>query len=114
MTTVYKKSAALQDVEMHYCPGCSHGIVHKLIAEVLEELGLVDTAILVCPVGCAVFAGNYLACDPGKDGVAYCRRGGIALEPQFYPDAVHHPEWPQPILKAGQHYHSETTYSFSW
>ena len=63
MTTVYKKSAALQDVEMHYCPGCSHGIVHKLIAEVLEELGLVDTAILVCPVGCAVFAGNYLACD---------------------------------------------------
>ena len=63
MTTVYKKSAALQDVEMHYCPGCSHGIVHKLIAEALEELGLVDTAILVCPVGCAVFAGNYLACD---------------------------------------------------
>ena len=63
MTTVYKKSAALQDVEMHYCPGCSHGIVHKLVAEVLEEMGLVDTAILVCPVGCAVFAGNYLACD---------------------------------------------------
>ena len=48
---------------MHYCPGCSHGIVHKLVAEVLEEMGLVDTAILVCPVGCAVFAGNYLACD---------------------------------------------------
>lgn len=48
---------------MHYCPGCSHGIVHKLVAEVLEELGLIDTAILVCPVGCAVFAGNYLACD---------------------------------------------------
>jgi len=63
MTTVYKKSAGLQDTEMHYCPGCSHGIVHKLIAEVLEELGLTDTAIMVCPVGCAVFAGNYLACD---------------------------------------------------
>ncbi len=48
---------------MHYCPGCSHGIVHKLVAEVMEELGLIDSAILVCPVGCAVFAGNYLACD---------------------------------------------------
>ena len=48
---------------MHYCPGCSHGIVHKLVAEVMEEMGLIDTAILVCPVGCAVFAGNYLACD---------------------------------------------------
>ena len=63
MTTVYKKSAGLQDAEMHYCPGCSHGIVHKLVAEVMEEMGLIDTAILVCPVGCAVFAGNYLACD---------------------------------------------------
>jgi len=63
MTTVYKKSAALQDTEMHYCPGCSHGIVHKLVAEVMEEMGLIDTAILICPVGCAVFAGNYFACD---------------------------------------------------
>lgn len=63
MTTVYKKSAALQDTEMHYCPGCSHGLVHKLVAEVMEEMGLTDTAILICPVGCAVFAGNYLACD---------------------------------------------------
>ena len=63
MTTVYKRSAGLQDTEMHYCPGCSHGIVHKLVAEVMEEMGLIDTAILVCPVGCAVFAGNYLACD---------------------------------------------------
>ena len=63
MTTVYKKSAGLQDTEMHYCPGCSHGIVHKLVAEVMEEMGLIDTAILVCPVGCAVFAGNSLSCD---------------------------------------------------
>ena len=63
MTTVYRKTTGLQDTETHYCPGCSHGIVHKLIGEVLEELGLVDIAILVCPVGCSVFAGNYLACD---------------------------------------------------
>ena len=63
MTTVYKRSAGLQDTEMHYCPGCSHGIVHKLVAEVMEEMGLIDSAILVCPVGCSVFAGNYFACD---------------------------------------------------
>ena len=63
MTTVYRKSAGLQDRELHYCPGCSHGIVHKLVAECMEELGLIDTAILVCPVGCSVFAGNYFACD---------------------------------------------------
>ena len=63
MTNGFRKPAALQDTEMHYCPGCSHGIVHKLVAEVLDELGLADTAILVCPVGCAVFAGNYFECD---------------------------------------------------
>lgn len=63
MTTIYEKSKGLQDTELHYCPGCSHGIVHKLIAEVLEEMGAVGTAIGVCPVGCSVFAGNYFACD---------------------------------------------------
>ncbi len=63
MTTVYKRSAGLQDRELHYCPGCGHGIVHKLIAEVMEELGIIDSTIGVCPVGCSVFAGNYFACD---------------------------------------------------
>jgi len=63
MTTIYRKSTGLQDTELHYCPGCGHGIVHKLVAEVMEEMGLIDTAILICPVGCAVFAGNYFACD---------------------------------------------------
>ena len=63
MTTVYRKTAGLQDTPLHYCPGCSHGIVHKLIGEVMEELGIIDTTIAVCPVGCAVFAGNYFACD---------------------------------------------------
>ncbi len=62
-TVLYKKTAGLQDRELHYCPGCSHGIVHKLIAEVMEEMGIIDETIAVCPVGCAVFAGNYLACD---------------------------------------------------
>jgi len=63
MAVVYQKSTGLTDAELHYCPGCSHGIIHKLVAEVLEELGLVDTAIGVCPVGCSVFAYNYFACD---------------------------------------------------
>lgn len=63
MTTVYRKTKGLQDTELHYCPGCSHGIVHKLIGEVMEELGIIDTTVAVCPVGCAVFAGNYFACD---------------------------------------------------
>ena len=63
MTTIYRKSTGLQDTELHYCPGCSHGTVHKLVAEVLEEMDAVNTAIGVCPVGCAVLAGNYFACD---------------------------------------------------
>jgi len=57
------KSKGLQDTELHYCPGCTHGIIHKLIAEVLEEMGLLDTTIAVCPVGCAVFAGDYFSFD---------------------------------------------------
>ena len=63
MKTIYQKTMGLQDNEMHYCPGCSHGIVHKLIGEVMEEMNIIDQAIGVCPVGCAVFAGNYFACD---------------------------------------------------
>ena len=63
MTTIYRKSTGLQDTELHYCPGCSHGTVHKLVAEVREEMGAVDTAIGICPVGCAVLAGNYFNCD---------------------------------------------------
>ena len=63
MIPIYQRTRGLQDVQTHYCPGCGHGIVHKLIGEVLEELDLIDTAVGVCPVGCSVFAGNYLACD---------------------------------------------------
>ncbi len=63
MTIVYQKSKGLTDKAMHYCPGCTHGIVHKLVAEVLEELDLITTAVGVAPVGCAVFAYEYFACD---------------------------------------------------
>ena len=63
-----------------------------------------------CP-GIQFYAGNYLD-EQGKDGVYYGKRTGIALETQFYPDCLHHPDWPQPIVKAGEHYHSETVYRF--
>jgi len=65
-----------------------------------------------CP-GIQFYAGNFLN-ETGKDGVTYGFRQGVALETQFYPDAVHHDEWPQPFVKAGDHYRSETTYKFSW
>ena len=60
---VYTRPRLLNRNTMHYCPGCSHGVVHKLVAEVLDELGLDDKAVGVAPVGCAVFAYNYLDID---------------------------------------------------
>ena len=63
MDVVLKKSEGLEDVEMHYCPGCTHGIIHKLLAEVLVELDLLGDTIGVAPVGCAVFCYDYFACD---------------------------------------------------
>ena len=60
---VYKKTPVLTDNVMHYCPGCSHGVVHKIIAEVIEEMGIQDKTIGVSPVGCSVLAYNYLDID---------------------------------------------------
>ena len=60
---VYCRPALLTDNTMHYCPGCSHGVVHKLIAEIVEELGLQERTIGIAPVGCAVFAYNYVDID---------------------------------------------------
>jgi aldose 1-epimerase len=64
-----------------------------------------------CP-GIQMYSGNYMTGVVGKEGICYIKRGGIALETQFYPDSVNHPEWPQPFVKAGQPYHSETKYIF--
>ena len=60
---VYSKPRLITDTPMHYCPGCSHGTVHKLIAEVIEEMGFEDKTIAVSPVGCSVFAYNYIDVD---------------------------------------------------
>jgi len=61
--TVFKKTSMLTDVPFHYCPGCTHGIVHRLVAESIEELGMQDKAVGIAPVGCAVFAYKYFNCD---------------------------------------------------
>ncbi len=63
MTKVFEKTNMLTDVPFHYCPGCTHGITHRLVAEALQELGVGDKTVGVAPVGCAVFAYNYFACD---------------------------------------------------
>lgn len=63
MKTVFEKTKALTDVPFHYCPGCTHGIVHRLVAETIDELGLLDKTIGIAPVGCSVFAYNYFNCD---------------------------------------------------
>ena len=63
-----------------------------------------------CP-GIQFYAGNFLD-ETGKGGVYYGKRSGVALETQFYPDALHHPDWPQPITRAGEKYRSETVYRF--
>ena len=60
---VYKKPTLMNEVNMHYCPGCSHGVVHKLVAEVIEEMGLEEKSVGVSPVGCAVFAYRYIDID---------------------------------------------------
>ena len=87
MTTIYRKSTGLQDTELHYCPGCSHGTVHKLVAEVLEEMGAVGTAIGVCPVGCSVLAGNYFDCDVIE--AAHGRAPAVATAvKRLHPDQV--------------------------
>ncbi len=60
---VYSKPELLNDTPMHYCPGCSHGVVHKLVAEVIKEMGRENDSMGVAPVGCAVFAYNYIDID---------------------------------------------------
>ena len=60
---VFDKPHALADVPMHYCPGCTHGIVHRLVAEVIDELGIEGKTIGIAPVGCSVMAYDYFNCD---------------------------------------------------
>ncbi len=63
MLQVNKRPESLLDVKMHYCPGCGHGIVHRMVAETMDELGIRERTVGVAPVGCAVFADHYFNCD---------------------------------------------------
>lgn len=63
MKIIYEKSSGLTDKSMHYCPGCTNGIIHKLIAETLVELDVLWKTIGVAPVGCGVLSYNYFNCD---------------------------------------------------
>lgn len=60
---VFDKPKSLTDAPLHYCPGCTHGIIHRLVAEAIDELGIEGKTIGVAPVGCAVMAYDYFACD---------------------------------------------------
>ncbi len=60
---VFEKPKSLTDAPFHYCPGCTHGIIHRLVAEAIDELGIEGKTIGIAPVGCAVLAYNYFACD---------------------------------------------------
>ena len=82
---VYGKTPVLTDNVMHYCPGCSHGVVHKIIAEVIEEMGIQDKTIGISPVGCSVFAYNYLDIDWQQ--AAHGRAPALATATKrLYPD----------------------------
>ena len=63
MAVVFEKPKSMADVTLHYCPGCTHGISHRLVCEVIDEMGIEGDTIGVCPVGCSVMAYDYFNCD---------------------------------------------------
>ena len=63
MSVIFEKPRALCDVLTHYCPGCTHGIIHRLVAEVIDELKIEGKTVGICPVGCSVMAYDYFECD---------------------------------------------------
>lgn len=84
---IYRRPKYLKPAPMHYCPGCGHSTLHKLIAELLEELDIRDRAIGIAPVGCAVFAYNYIDCDFVE--VAHGRAAAVATGiKRARPDAI--------------------------
>lgn len=87
MAVVYEKTKGLTDRPTHYCPGCTHGIIHKLVGEVLDELGVLGDTIGVAPVGCSVFAYDYFNCDMHE--AAHGRAPAVATGiKRVHPDKV--------------------------
>lgn len=84
---VFQKPKALADCELHYCPGCTHGIIHRLVAECIDELGVEGRTVGVAPVGCSVFAYNYFNCDMVE--AAHGRAPAVATGlKRAYPDNI--------------------------
>jgi 2-oxoglutarate ferredoxin oxidoreductase subunit beta len=89
MTPVYKKPKTLRDASMHFCPGCGHGILHKLLAEIIDELGIRERTIGVAPVGCSVVLYDYLDLDISESahgrapavatGISRCLPGAVVF-----------------------------------
>ena len=63
MAIIFEKPKSLLDVSTSYCPGCTHGIAHRLVCEIIDEMGIEGDTIGICPVGCSVTAYDYFACD---------------------------------------------------
>jgi 2-oxoglutarate/2-oxoacid ferredoxin oxidoreductase subunit beta len=63
MAKTFQKPRAMFDQQTHYCPGCTHGVIHRLVAETIDELGIRERTVGIAPVGCAVLAYNYIDCD---------------------------------------------------
>lgn len=87
MKKIFTRPKALTDKQMHYCPGCTHGVVHRLAAEVIDELGIQEKTIGIAPVGCAVFAYEYwdIDCQQASHGRAPAVATGIK---RVHPDSV--------------------------
>lgn len=87
MQAVFSKPKLLTDKKFHYCPGCNHGIIHRLVAEVLEELNMTDRTIGVCPVGCSVLAYDYFDLDMAE--AAHGRAPAVATGiKRVHPDKI--------------------------
>ena len=80
MKTLFKRPESLTLAATHYCPGCTHGIIHRLVAEVIDELGLRERTVGVAPVGCAVLAFNYLSTMIARDEMYLNTAAGELLD----------------------------------
>jgi 2-oxoglutarate ferredoxin oxidoreductase subunit beta len=87
MAKIFQKPESLTDKPMHYCPGCTHGIIHRLVAEAMDELNIRQDTIGIAPVGCAVFAYDYFNCDMQE--AAHGRAPAVATGvKRVHPDKV--------------------------
>lgn len=87
MTVVFQRTNGLTEKPTHYCPGCTHGIIHRLVGEVLEELGVLGKAIGIAPVGCSVLAYDYFNCDMQEAAHGRAPAVGTGIK-RVHPDKV--------------------------